>query len=122
MKWLLVIFAAFALTASAADVAGTWKGSMETPNGTMENTFVFKVNGANLTGSMSSEMMGERPISDGKVDGDNVSFTVVRNFGGNEVKQQFKGAVSGSEIKFTRTMQFGDQTPPPVEFTAKKAN
>ena len=51
MKWLLILAAVFAFTASAADVAGTWKATMETPQGAMENTFVFKMDGANLTGS-----------------------------------------------------------------------
>jgi opacity protein-like surface antigen len=119
MKWLLVLFAALALTASAADVAGTWKASMETPNGTMENTFVFKVNGANLTGSMNSEMMGERPISDGKVDGDNVSFTVKLEFGGNAFELKYKGKVAGNDLKLQMTLPQGDQT---IEITAKKVS
>ena len=43
MKWLPILLAAFALTASAADVTGTWKGTAETPAGTIERTFIFKV-------------------------------------------------------------------------------
>ena len=65
MKWLLVLFAAFAFTASAADIAGTWKASTETPNGTFETTFVFKVDGTTLTGSTTNQMMGEKAISEG---------------------------------------------------------
>jgi len=43
---------------------------------------------------------GPVEITDGKTSGDDVSFVVVRNFGGNEMKMVFKGKVSGSEIKF----------------------
>ncbi|SPE37296.1 exported hypothetical protein [Candidatus Sulfopaludibacter sp. SbA3] len=64
-KWLLALIAAFALTASAADVAGTWKASVETPNGTFESTFAFKVDGAKLTGTVTGQM-GEAPISEGR--------------------------------------------------------
>jgi hypothetical protein len=47
---------------------------------------------------------------------------VVRNFGGNDMKMVFKGKVSGSEIKFSRSMEGMPDGPPPIEFTAKKAN
>ena len=72
MKWLLVPIALFAITASAADVAGTWKATSETPNGSFETTFVFKVDGEKLTGTTSNQRSGELPISDGKIDGDNL--------------------------------------------------
>ena len=117
MKWLLVLFAAFAFSASAADVAGTWKASIETPNGKFETTFVFKVDGAKLTGTTSSQMMAETPISDGKIDGDNLSFTVNANFNGNEVKLNYKAKVTGDEMKITLELPGGDRT---FEMVAKK--
>jgi hypothetical protein len=40
------------------------------------------------------------------------------NFQGNEVKLNFKGKVSGDEIKFTRQREGADQS---QEFTAKRA-
>jgi opacity protein-like surface antigen len=119
MKWLLVLFAAFAMTASAADIAGTWKASIETPNGSMENTFVFKVDGNKLTGTTSSEMGGERAISDGKVDGDSLSFTVKMEFNGNAFELNYKGKVSGNEMKLTMSFPGGDRT---FEMTAKKTS
>ena len=42
---------------------------------------------------------------------------------GNEIKQNYKGMVSGSEIKFTRSVEGGQGGgQPPVEFTAKKGS
>ena len=119
MKWLPVLFAAFALTASAADVAGTWKASTETPNGTFESTFVFKVDGAKLTGSTSNQMMGETAISEGKIDGDNLSFVVNAEFNGNSVKLDYKAKVTGNEMKITLTLPGGDRT---FEMNAKKVS
>jgi hypothetical protein len=118
MKWLLLLIALFAITASAADVTGTWKASVETPNGSFETTFTFKVDGASLTGKVSSQM-GESDISDGKVDGDNISFNVVRNFNGNEFKMNYAGKVSGNEIKFTLHFPGRDEG---FEMTAKKVS
>ena len=91
----------FVLTASAADVSGTWKAAIETPNGPLETTFQFKVDGNKLTGSTSNQFMGETPISEGKVDGDNLSFTVNASFNGNDMKLNFKGKVAGDEMKLT---------------------
>jgi hypothetical protein len=111
--------AIFALCAWGADVAGTWKGSIETPNGTMENTFVFKVDGSKLTGTVESGPMGQSDIAEGKVDGDKLSFVVVRNFNGNEFRMNYKGTVSGDEIKLTIELPAMDRT---FELTLKKAS
>ena len=84
MKWLFVWMAMFLFTAFAADVTGTWKGKAETPNGTTERTFVFKVDGTKLTGETSSDMLGKSEIKDGKIDGDNLSFTISASYQGND--------------------------------------
>jgi hypothetical protein len=120
MKWLLVLMAVFAMTASAADISGTWKASVETPNGNFETTFTFKVDGSKLTGKVSSQM-GESDIADGKIDGDSVSFSVNRNFNGNDFKITYKGKVNGSgnEIKLTIEFESADRT---FEMTAKKVS
>ena len=98
MKLLLLLTILFALTASAADITGTWKGSAETPNGTFERTFVFKQDGSKLTGETSSERLGKSTILDGKVDGDNVSFTIKAKFQDNEMTMNYSGKVNGNEM------------------------
>ncbi len=101
MKWLICLFALFAFTVSAADITGTWKGSADTPNGTVERTFDFKVDGNKLTGETSSNMFGKSVIDDGKVDGDNISFTVTVSVQGQQNKVEYKGKVEGDQIHFT---------------------
>ncbi len=119
MKWLLFAVALFAFTASAADVSGTWKGSADTPNGTIERTFVFKVDGTKLTGETTSNMFGKSVIEDGKVDGDNISFTITVNVQGTEGKVNYKGKVQGDEIQFTVEIPAINQT---LELTAKRVS
>jgi hypothetical protein len=90
-----------AATMLASEVTGKWKASFTTPNGeTRESTFDLKADGDKLTGTVSSTR-GETAISDGKVDGNKVSFAVVRNFQGNEFKMLYKGTVSGDEMSLT---------------------
>ena len=118
MKRLLVLVAVLAFTAFADDISGTWKASIETPNGQMESTFVLKADGGKLTGSVTMGQMGDSAISEGKVDGDSVTFAVVREGPNGEFRLNYKGKVAGDEIKFTISMPARDRT---FEMTAKKS-
>ncbi len=120
MKWILVMMALFAFTAAAADISGNWKATAEGPNGAMERTFVFKVEGNKVTGESTSTMMGKSAITDGKVEGDTVTFTLSGKFGDQEVKLNYKGKISGNEIKFTSEMAGGGGGGAPIEWIAKK--
>jgi hypothetical protein len=116
----------FAFAAFAADITGKWIAKVPGRGGNMQTyTFVFKADGAKLTGTLRAGAGGNVALTDGKIDGDNISFVVVRTLGkSNEIKDTYKGTVSGSEIKFTTGSHGFNQSsdPPPVEFTAKKAN
>jgi len=113
----LLLLAAVAVF--AADVSGKWVAQVPGRGGeTREATFTFKVDGNQLTGSVSGRR-GDVAISDGKIDGDDISFAQVMEFGGNQVKLLYKGKVSGGEIKFTRQREGGERS---VEFTAKRAS
>ena len=101
------------LVAAAADINGKWKAEFATPDGTARvNTFVFKVEGATLTGTVAGTQ-DETPIKNGKISGDDISFTAERPFG----TFTYTGKVSGGEIKFK--VSFNDQT---FEMTAKRSN
>ena len=121
MKRLLISLIALAVAACAADLAGTWKGTAEGPNGTIERTFVFKVDGAKLTGETSSEMLGKSVINDGKIDGDNISFTITASMGGNELKLSYKGKLTGDELRLTSEIANGDGGGQAIQWVCKKA-
>ncbi len=100
----------------AADVTGKWVAQVPGRDGqTVEQTFTFKVDGEKLTGSVSGPR-GDVPITDGKISGDDLAFTLVVQ--DNTVKLLYKGKVAGDEIKFTRQREGRDQT---QEFVAKRA-
>jgi hypothetical protein len=118
MKKILSLLGALALAATmyAADITGKWTGKIETPNGSRDVNMTFKVDGAALTGSVSGRN-GDSPIENGKVAGDDVSFTVTRKFNDNEIKTNYKGTISGDTIKLKYQMRDND-----VELTLKRAN
>jgi hypothetical protein len=119
MRRLVCLIAALACMAAAADINGTWKATAEGPNGSMERTFVFKVEGSKVTGETTSSMMGKSTITDGKIDGDAVTFTITVKFQDNEMKLSYKGKVSGNEIHFTVENPAGGNT---IEWNAKKVS
>ena len=100
MKCRMLVMALFAVVASPADVNGTWKGTADTPNGTTERTFVFKAQGDQLTGETSSEMMGKSEIRDGKIQENDLSFNIMVDFQGTQMKLNYTGKIEGDEIKF----------------------
>jgi hypothetical protein len=101
-----------AAAAMAADVTGVWKASLQAPDGqTLDLVFKLKADGAKLTGTATSPI-GELPISDGKVDGDKVEFTVETD----QFKIVHKGTFSGDTMKLTVDMN--GQT---MEMTAKRS-
>lgn len=111
MNRLLTLFALLTVTALAADVSGTWKGTIENgPNGPMERTFHFKVDGNKLTGDTTSSLLGKSEIAEGKIDGDNLSFSITADLQGNEVKIQYEGKVHGDQITLTSKVAGNDQS------------
>jgi hypothetical protein len=99
----------------AADVDGKWTGTMSTPGGDFPVSFVFKADGAKLTGTMIGMEGMELPITNGKIDGDKISYTVNIDFGGMMLELVYKGVVTASEIKLD--MSVFDM---PFQFVVKK--
>jgi hypothetical protein len=110
----LVLFAA--APALAHDVDGKWAGTVSTPMGDIPVGYEFKSDGAKLTGTTLSPDGGQVPIKDGKIEGNNISFSVTFDFGGMSIDLSYKGVVTASEIKFT-----GEFAGMPFEFSVKKA-
>src|SRR5947209_7642501 len=119
MKRLLAVFAFSALAALAADITGTWKATADFGNGPIERTFTFKQDGNKVTGKTVSSMMGESAITDGKVEGDTLTFTITGKFGDQEMKLSYSGKINGNEIKMKSEVQGGGGGGNgPIEWTA----
>jgi hypothetical protein len=123
MRYFALI-AVCALSALAADVTGKWTATppagKKAGKAAREIVLNLKAEGEKLTGTITT---GRRPveISEGKITGDEISFVVAS--GGKKQQKaarlQYRGKVSGNEIRFTRTREGGRRG---QEFTAKKAS
>jgi hypothetical protein len=80
MKYFLSLLLVFGgLTTFAQNTLdGNWKGSRETPNGTIVINYTFKVEGDQLKGTWKTEF-GETAIENGKVDGKKFSYSISFN-------------------------------------------
>jgi hypothetical protein len=124
MKFRLVLLScALAVAAFAADVTGKWTYEMQGRNGAMTGTINLKADGGTLTGTVSGRG-GETEITNGKIDGDTVSFDVVREFNGNKMTMKYTGTVSADGIKFKVEREGGGEGRGggAREFIAKKAS
>jgi hypothetical protein len=89
----------------AADVSGKWTTTFNTEIGEQSYTYDFVVKGTVLTGTAKGNMTGESKISDGKVDGDKISFVENVDFQGMPLKIAYTGQMtSADEIKMTRNV------------------
>lgn len=75
----LLLCTVFACFAAFAELTGKWKGVLKMGDGNeLPLTYVFKVDGEKLTGSVISER-GELPFTEGKIKGNDFSFNIAIN-------------------------------------------
>jgi hypothetical protein len=117
MKNFLTMLAGLAMAATmfAADITGKWTGKVESPNGTRDVNMTFKADGAVLTGTVSGRN-SDSPIENGKIAGDDISFTVTRKFNDMEIKTNYTGKIAGDSIQLNYKMRDND-----VALTLKRA-
>jgi hypothetical protein len=115
---------ALSLTANAqdkkADPTGTWKWSYAGQNGAArETTAKLKLEGDKVTGTVSGRN-NDVAITDGTLKGDEISFTVAREFNGNKMTQKYSGKLSGDSIKGKVESKRGDAEAQSRDWEAKR--
>jgi hypothetical protein len=109
----LCVFGAFA----QADVTGTWTASFDTQVGKQEYAYMLKVDGGALTGTAKSNLLGDSTLSDGKIDGNKISFVEKGTSQGMPLTFNYSGELAGDEIRFKRELMGF----PAEEFVARRS-
>jgi hypothetical protein len=113
IPYLLVLLHGVSYT---GDLTGAWNATTRMPDGSRhESVLNLEVQGTKLTGKIVSKR-GTAEITSGMVDGNNISFTVVRVGNGDEVRIEFRGKVEGGTMKLR--MQYRDHDP--MELIARR--
>ena len=141
LLFAFTILLVVAFVAMAADITGKWVAEQPGRNGgpARQITFDLKADGATLTGTMTGGMGGggrrgggggrqggggaapqALAISDGTIDGNNISFTVKVEFNGNTMVSKYEGTLSGDELKL-KVNREGRNGATTSELTAKRS-
>ncbi len=103
---------ALAVTAVAADISGTWTGTMTGMGGGegFALTYTFKQDGAKLTGNVQGPQGDPLELKEGKVEGNKITFYITFEGGGNSMKITNEGTISekGDEIKLISKFEGGN--------------
>jgi hypothetical protein len=110
---MCAIFALGAIAVQAQDQKvdpnGTWKWTQPGRNGAPDREYsvTLKADGGKLTGSLTQPGRGggdpvSTDISNGKIDGDHISFEIVRDTQNGSVTNKFEGKIAGDTITGTQ--------------------
>jgi hypothetical protein len=111
-KYLVSLMALLALTGLvllAADIDGTWTVTTEGKAGPQTQTLTLMSKGTALTGKMEGGRGGPLDITEGKVEGANVSFKIVREGKNGKQEQEYKGMLKGGDLALTTQGRGGPQ-------------
>ena len=117
----LALLLAASLPAAAAELAGRWTAEFDSPIGMQKYVYVFKKDGAALSGEATFDhSMGKGTVAlkNVKIDGDKVTFEEPLTINGNTITILYSGTLSDTEIKLSRVVgDFGTE-----QLTAKRAD
>jgi hypothetical protein len=105
---ILVVLSGAAL---AADITGSWSGTMSMGDNQFTLTYSFKQEAGKLSGTVLTPQGDTLPLSEGTVDGDKVSFTIKVDMNGSTVKFVSNGTIKGEEITITTKSEGGHDFP-----------
>ena len=120
----IAILCALTLALYAADVSGkwTWEQAGRGGGNPTTSTLTLKADGSKLTGTLDGGRGGPIEITDGKVDGNSISFSVKRSFNGNDMVTPYQGTMDGDtlNLEFTQAGRGGGE-PTVRKIAAKRA-
>lgn len=113
---------ALAGNAPAPSVTGSWKWTIQTPDGnSIDMSAKLTQDGEKLTGTFLDGFDQKTfDVKDGKVKDGNVSFTITRPFNDDTITVKYDGKLNGDTIKGTLEVKFGDQDPNKSDWEAKR--
>jgi hypothetical protein len=88
-----------------ADVSGAWAMQVDIGGNVVTPGVTLKQDGEKLTGTYSSQMLGEQPLT-GTIKGNDITFGFQASFDGNAVKVTYTGKVDKDTMK--GSVAFGD--------------
>jgi hypothetical protein len=103
---LAALVLAFGFSSLAQNnITGKWASQFDSQIGTQKYTFDLKMDGTNLVGRAVGERTdatNEVAITNGRIDGDKISFSEPVKIQDNDVVVEYSGTIAGDELKLHR--------------------
>ncbi len=84
--------------AAGASIGGTWRMTIDSPQGAQAVTATFAQNGSSFTGKVSGLPTGDAEISNGHVEGNKATWSLSLSFGAQSFNLDFSGDITGNRI------------------------
>jgi hypothetical protein len=117
---LALLVAGLVSAATADDVNGKWKWSMQGGKQARDVTIELKLDGDKLTGNILGRNDQKTAIEDGKFKDGEVSFKVTRERNGMKTVTKYTGKVSGDTIKGKISVERDGGEPRTNDWEAKR--
>jgi hypothetical protein len=88
-----------AAASAPKDATGTWKWSIQGPNGDVETTLKLKQDGDKLSGTVTGFGGQENEIQDGTIKDGQVTFKVIRDMFGSKATTTYTATLAGGSLK-----------------------
>ena len=99
----MLVVTSFAVL-QAADATGKWTAKFATQVGEQEYTYELVAKGTTLTGTATGNLTGKTQISEGKVDGDKISFVENAMYMDMPLRFEYTGTVTNDELRLSRKL------------------
>ena len=99
----MLALASFAIL-QAADATGKWTAKFMTQVGEQEYTYELVAKGTTLTGTATGNLTGKAQISEGKIDGDKISFIENAMYMDMPLRFEYTGTVTNDELRLSRKL------------------
>ncbi len=103
--YVMLLVALLAITATAADVSGAWKGTLETPMGTMNLVLTLKTDGPTPSGTMNF-MDNDSKLEKLVINDNKISFEINMEFG----TMAYAGTIDGDTMNLKLNVM-GNENP-----------
>jgi hypothetical protein len=103
-----------AMASAQSGMAGKWTGEEQAGGGAVPVVLQLSVNSSGVTGSVIVGENPAQPISDARIDGNNLTFKSITMLNGKETPILWEGERRDDELTLVRTFGTGGRKLPPM--------
>jgi hypothetical protein len=110
-------------TGPSGTIVGNWKWNISVQDNSIDMSAKLKLDGDKITGTFLDGFDNTSyDVTNGKLDGQNVTFTITRPLQDQKIESTYTGKLDGDTIKGSIDVHLGDQDPMKIDWSAKRVS